>query len=108
MPKKLEPGEYTVTISSVTHEGDIVTTTLKTDDGHELTMRSRRTKTTPYEDKILDAWEAVCETNAKCGIKGASPAEVTAYMRKHNTIAELDTVIDIADQMRALRARGLL
>ncbi len=51
----------------------------------------------------MDAWEAV---NKKNNGKGASATEVTEHMRNSGTISELDTVIDIADQLRAMQERG--
>lgn len=58
---------------------------------------------TSYERKIMDAFEAVSKKN---GGKGASAHEVTEHMTNSGTISELDTVIDIADQMRAMKERG--
>jgi hypothetical protein len=58
---------------------------------------------TSYERKIMDAFEAISKAN---GGKGASAHEVTQYMSEHKTISELDTVIDIADCMQAMKDRG--
>lgn len=58
---------------------------------------------TSYERKIMDAFEAVSKKN---GGKGASAAEVTEHMSNSGTISELDSVIDIADQMKAMQVRG--
>jgi hypothetical protein len=58
---------------------------------------------TSYERKIMDAFEAVSKAN---GGKGANATEVTEHMRNSGTISELDTVIDIADQMKAMAERG--
>lgn len=58
---------------------------------------------TSYERKIMDAFEAVSKAN---GGKGASAAEVTAHMQNSGTLSELDSTIDIADQMIAMRVRG--
>lgn len=60
---------------------------------------------TSYERKIMDAFEAVNKAN---GNKGASAAEVTEFMRNRGTLSELDTVIDIADCMKAMHERGYL
>lgn len=59
---------------------------------------------TPYEQKIIDAFKALCAEQPD----GASPAEVTKRLRDRGEIAALDTVIDIADQMKTLRKRGEL
>lgn len=58
---------------------------------------------TSYERKIMNAWEAVTKAN---GGKGANAAEVTAHMHNSGTLSEVDTTIDIADQMRAMKERG--
>lgn len=58
---------------------------------------------TNYERKIMDAFEAVSKAN---GGKGASADEVTKHMTNSGTISELDSVIDIADQMKAMKERG--
>lgn len=58
---------------------------------------------TSYERKIMDAFEAVSKKN---GGKGASASEVTEHMINSGTLSELDTVIDIADQMKAMQVRG--
>jgi len=52
-----------------------------------------------YDDKVLEAFEAVCKRNKG---KGASAAEVTEEMRARKTLSKLDTVIDIADIMKRL------
>lgn len=39
---------------------------------------------------------------------GASPAEVTDEMHRRGWLSKLDTVIDIADQMKDLRSKGIL
>jgi hypothetical protein len=51
----------------------------------------------------MDAFEAVSKRN---GGKGASAAEVTEHMTNSGTISELDSVIDIADLMKAMQTRG--
>lgn len=58
-----------------------------------------------YDKKILEAFNAVSEQN---GGKGASAAEVTAYMAENKTLAAMDSVIDIADCMKDLSDRGHL
>ena len=58
---------------------------------------------TLYEQKIIDTFKELCEKNG-----GASPAEVTHLMADRDQLSAVDTVIDIADQMKALRARGML
>lgn len=58
---------------------------------------------TSYERKIMDAFQAVSKKNNG---KGASADEVTAHMTNSGTISELDSVIDIADQMKAMKERG--
>lgn len=58
---------------------------------------------TDYEKKVLEAWRAINRDN---GGKGASAAEVTAQMAKAGTLSALDTVIDIADIMETMSARG--
>jgi len=60
---------------------------------------------TSYERKIMDAVEAINKANDG---KGASATEVTEFMRNRGTLSELDTVIDIADCMAAMRERGYL
>ena len=57
-----------------------------------------------YEKKILEAWTAVHERTGD----GASAAEVCAEMHERKTISPLDTVIDIADLLSSMAARGLL
>ena len=59
----------------------------------------------PYDQKILEAFNALNEAN---GGQGTSAAEVTQYMAEHKTLSALDSVIDIADLMRDLQARGHL
>jgi len=59
----------------------------------------------PYDQKILEAFNALNETN---GGQGASAAEVTQYMAEHKTLSAMDSVIDIADSMRDLQAKGHL
>jgi hypothetical protein len=51
----------------------------------------------------MDAFEAVSKKN---GGKSASAAEVTEHMSNSGTLSELDSVIDIADQMKAMQVRG--
>lgn len=58
---------------------------------------------TSYERKIMNAFEAVSKANDG---KGASATEVTEHMRNSGTISELDSVIDIADVMKAMHVRG--
>lgn len=58
---------------------------------------------TSYERKIMDAFEAVSKKN---GGKGASAHEVAEHMANSGTISELDSVIDIADCMKAMHVRG--
>ncbi len=60
---------------------------------------------TSYERKIMDAVQAINKAN---GGKGASAAEVTEFMLNRGTLSELDTVIDIADCMKAMHERGYL
>jgi len=60
---------------------------------------------TTYERKILEAVESISKAN---GGKGASAFEVTEFMRNRGTLSELDTVIDIADCMGAMKQRGYL
>jgi Asp-tRNA(Asn)/Glu-tRNA(Gln) amidotransferase C subunit len=57
----------------------------------------------PYEKKILEAFNKVSTSNQG---KGASPAEVTKQMREDETLSPADTVIDIADLMNELSTRG--
>lgn len=59
---------------------------------------------TEYEQKILSAFQDLCKANGD----GASPHEVTQEMHRRGHLAEMDTVIDIEDQMKNLRSRGLL
>ncbi len=60
---------------------------------------------TAYESKIIQAFRDVCKKSADgC----ASPADVAHLMEERKELAELDTVIDIADQMKELRKRGYL
>ncbi len=56
-----------------------------------------------YEDKIRTVFKELAEKN-----DGASPAEVTDEMANRGWLSPLDTVIDIADQMRELRDAGFL
>lgn len=58
---------------------------------------------TNYERKIMDAFEAASKANDG---KGASADEVTKFMHERGTLSPVDTVIDIADQMRAMKERG--
>ena len=58
---------------------------------------------TSYEKKILRAWKAISRMN---GGKGASAHEVTMHMANSGMLAPLDTVIDIADQMKVMAERG--
>lgn len=64
----------------------------------------------PYEEKIVKAFKDVCAKNKEAEGKevGASPTEVTNLMAERGELAQLDTVIDIADQMKELRNRGYL
>lgn len=57
----------------------------------------------PYESKIITAFRDLCKANG-----GASPFEVMQELEKRSQLAELDSVIDIADLMKDLRGRGLL
>jgi len=59
---------------------------------------------TKYEEEIVETFKRVAKENGD----GASPHEVCDDMAKRGKLAELDTVIDVADQMKALRNRGLL
>lgn len=59
----------------------------------------------PYNQKILEAFNAVSEAN---GGQGASAAEVTKYMADAGTISPRDTVIDIADLMDNLSKMGYI
>jgi len=63
---------------------------------------------TEYQKAILEAFVQVCEENKKKGIEGASATEVTQQMHKNESISPLDSVIDIADQMREMANRGWL
>jgi len=64
---------------------------------------------TEYEQKILDAFKRCCDENAqKEGIRAASATEVCNKMIELGTLARLDTVIDIADQLAELSTRGYL
>lgn len=56
-----------------------------------------------YEKAIVKAWSDLCELNG-----GASPHEVCERLSKQGELAPMDTVIDVADQMRELRDRGYL
>jgi len=58
---------------------------------------------TDYEARIVSTFQELCKQNG-----GASPHEVTQLMAEREQLAQFDTVIDIADQMRALRSQGLL
>lgn len=52
-----------------------------------------------YDDKVLEAFKAASDRNKG---KGASAHEVTQEMLRRGTLAELDTVIDIADILKRL------
>lgn len=58
---------------------------------------------TEYEKKIVQAFKDLCDKQG-----GASPAEVTTLLQEREELGALDTVIDIADQMKELRNRGYL
>ncbi len=62
-----------------------------------------------YQTKIIHAFKEVSKANhVKEGVRGASAAEVVRYMSRHGMLAELDTVIDIADQLQELSHMGYL
>lgn len=61
---------------------------------------------TDYETKIQIAFLNVFAENQAKGIEGASAHEVTQEMVRAGTIASLDSVIDIADQMKDMASRG--
>jgi hypothetical protein len=61
---------------------------------------------TEYETKIQIAFLKVYAENHTKGIEGASAHEVTQEMVRAGTIASLDSVIDIADQMKEMVGRG--
>ena len=63
---------------------------------------------TEYQKAILEAFLQVCEENRKKNIEGASATEVCQQMHKNATISPLDSVIDIADQMKEMANRGWL
>lgn len=63
---------------------------------------------TNYQKAILEAFMQVCEENLNKGIHGASATEVCQQMHKNQTISPLDSVIDIADQMKEMGERGWL
>lgn len=52
-----------------------------------------------YDQKVLDAFEAVCDRDLE---SAASPADVVKEMQKRGTLSPADTVIDIADIMKRL------
>lgn len=58
-----------------------------------------------YEQKVLAAFRKVSKKNNE---EGASAAEVYEQMVEDKTIAELDTVIDIADIMGELADKGFI
>lgn len=58
---------------------------------------------TPYEQIIIDTFKKLCAKNG-----GAAPFEVAQAMGEDGTLAELDSTLDIRDQMTDLRSRGLL
>lgn len=57
-----------------------------------------------YEQKIVQVFRDLCQKSPV----GVSAFEVTEELHRRDWLASLDTVIDIADQMKSLRARGLL
>lgn len=57
-----------------------------------------------YDDKICLVFRELCKRQGD----GASPHEVTEEMSKRGWLSPMDTVIDIADLMKALRERGRL
>lgn len=59
---------------------------------------------TSYEQNIVTAFKDLCKKNGD----GASPHEVTQELADRGQLSPMDTVIDIADQMKSLRNRGLL
>ena len=63
---------------------------------------------TPYEENIVKAFKDACARNAKEGLEGASPAEVTHLLADRDLLSGLDTVIDIERLMRELRNLGRL
>lgn len=63
---------------------------------------------TPYEQNIVKAFKDVCARNAKEGIEGASPTEVTHLLEDRKQLSKLDTVIDVERLMRGLRNTGYL
>lgn len=58
---------------------------------------------TPYEQEIVSTFKRLAKENG-----GASPHEVCEDIAKRGKLAELDTVIDVADLMKELRNRGHL
>ena len=62
------------------------------------------TRERSYDDKVLEAFEAVCERHKAEpeGERGASPMEVLEEMQRRKTLSAMDTVLDIADIMKRL------
>lgn len=52
-----------------------------------------------YDQKVLEAFEAVCDRDPE---NSASPADVIKEMQTRGTLSPTDTVIDIADIMKRL------
>jgi len=52
-----------------------------------------------YDDKVLEAFHAVCARDAE---NSASPSDVVKEMQARDTLSPMDTVIDIADIMKRL------
>lgn len=63
---------------------------------------------TEYQKAILEAFFQVCEANKDKGLEGASATEVCQQMHINESISPLDSVIDIADQMKEMAERGWL
>ena len=57
---------------------------------------------TPYQKKVMAAFNRACAANLSKGIRGASATEVTSEMRRAGTLASMDTVIDIAEQLEQI------
>jgi hypothetical protein len=58
-----------------------------------------------YDEKIIRAYK---DASASNGGKGASAAEVTDLLFQRGELSKLDSCVDIADLMRALRNKGRL
>lgn len=63
---------------------------------------------TDYQKAILEAFLQVCDANKANNIDGANATEVTQQMHRNESISPLDSVIDIADQMKEMASRGWL